>query len=107
MTSRKAIGIVILALPIVLVYFPLLSTKTQILGTNWSYQALNLFDSIMLFSKDKEYFLAAVIFIFTLILPILKYIELIRGFQRTEYQKPCAVWTNGIYLMYFSLPYRC
>ena len=81
MTSRKATGIITLALSIVFfglgVYFPLLSTKTRVLGINWSYQALNLFDSIMMFFKSKEYFLASVILVFTFIMPVIKYIELI------------------------------
>ena len=81
MTSRKAIGIVTLTLSILFfglgVYFPLLSTKTQVLGINLNYQALNLFDSIRLFFKDKEYFLAGIILVFTFIIPATKYIELI------------------------------
>ena len=74
-------GIVTLTLSIVFfglgVYFPLLSTKTRILGINWNYQALNLFDSIEMFFKSKEYFLAGVILTFTFIIPVAKYIELI------------------------------
>lgn len=80
MTARKKIGIVTLVFSIVFfclgVYFPLLSTKTRILGINWSYETLNLFDSIWLFFKDKEYFLAAVILTFTFIMPIIEYIRL-------------------------------
>ena len=75
------IGMVSLALSILFfglgVCLPLLSTKTRALGINWSYEALNLFDSIAMFLKSKEYFLAAVILVFTFIIPVIKYIELI------------------------------
>ena len=83
MTSKmkKIVGIIFLSLSILFfglgVYFPLLSTKTRILGINLSYEALNLFDSISLFFKSKEYLLATIILIFTFIVPVTKYIELI------------------------------
>ena len=78
---KKIVGIIFLSLSILFfglgVYFPLLSTKTRILGINLSYEALNLFDSISLFFKSKEYLLATIILIFTFIVPVTKYIELI------------------------------
>jgi len=78
---RKTLGVTTLALSIVFfvlgVYFPLLSTKTRVLGINWSFETITLFDSISMFFKNKEYFLAGVILVFTFILPVLKYIELI------------------------------
>ena len=79
--TKKILGTVSLVLSIIFfglgVYFPLLSTKTRILGINWSFQALNLFDSIIMFLKGREYFLASIILIFTFIIPVIKYIELI------------------------------
>ena len=81
MTTRKAVGIAVLVLSIVFfvlgVYFPLLSTKTQVLGINLSYEAMNLFDSIRMFFTGKEYFLAGVILVFTFIIPVIEYIRLI------------------------------
>jgi len=79
--TKKIVCIVTLTLSILFfglgVYLPLLSTKTRILGINWSYEALNLFDSIALFFRSKDYFLASVILLFTFIIPLIKYIELI------------------------------
>ena len=79
--TRKIVGTVTLVLSIAFfclgVYFPLLSTKTKILGINWSYQAMNLFDTIRMFFQNKEYFLASVILTFTFILPIVEYVNLI------------------------------
>ena len=78
---KKVLGIMFLTLSILFfglgVHFPLLSTKTRILGINWSYEALNLFDSISFFFKSKEYLLATIILVFTFIIPASKYIELI------------------------------
>ncbi|MDR1222570.1 MAG: paraquat-inducible protein A [Tannerella sp.] len=81
MKSRKIISIITLALSILFfamgVYFPLLSTKQQVLGVVLKYREVNLFDSIILFFGDREYLLAGIILIFTFLFPVLKYIELI------------------------------
>jgi uncharacterized paraquat-inducible protein A len=81
MKSRKIISIITLTLSILFfamgVYFPLLSTKQQILGVVLKYREVNLFDSIVMFFEDKEYLLAAVILVFTFIFPVFKYIELV------------------------------
>jgi len=78
---KKALGITTLVLSIAFfvlgVYLPLLSTKTRLLGINLSYEEVTLFDSVSMFFKNQEYFLAGVILVFTFILPIFKYIELI------------------------------
>ena len=78
---KKALGITTLVLSIAFfvlgVYFPLLSTKTRLLGINLSYEEVTLFDSVSMFFKNQEYFLAGVILVFTFILPVFKYIELI------------------------------
>jgi uncharacterized paraquat-inducible protein A len=59
------------------VSFPLLSTKQKILGIVLDYQEVNLFDSIRMFYNDKEYLLAAVILVFTFIIPVFKYMDMI------------------------------
>jgi uncharacterized paraquat-inducible protein A len=80
MKNRKIISIITLALSILFfamgVYFPLLSTKQQLLGVVLKYREVNLFDSIVMFFEDKEYLLAGVILVFTFIFPVFKYIEL-------------------------------
>ena len=58
-------------------YFPIMSTKTRALGVTWSYESITVFDSVALFFKAKEYFLAGVILLFTFILPVIEYISLI------------------------------
>jgi uncharacterized paraquat-inducible protein A len=81
MKSRRIISIITLALSILFfamgVYFPLLSTKQQVLGVVLKYREVNLFDSIILFFEDREYLLAGIILIFTFLFPVFKYIELI------------------------------
>jgi uncharacterized paraquat-inducible protein A len=81
MKSRKIISIITLSLSILFfamgVYFPLLSTKQQVLGVVLKYKEVNLFDSIIMFFENKEYLLAVIILIFTFIFPVFKYIELI------------------------------
>lgn len=57
-------------------YFPILSTKKQIFNIVLSYQDVRLFDSGKMFYKDNDFLLAAIIFIFTIILPIVKYLDL-------------------------------
>lgn len=57
-------------------YFPILSTKKQIFNIVLSYQDVRLFDSVKMFYKDNDFLLAAIIFIFTIILPIVKYLDL-------------------------------
>jgi len=88
---KETLGITTLTLSIVFfvlgVYFPLLSTKTRVLGINWSFETITLFDSISIFFKNKEYFLAGVILVFTFILPVLKYIELIIRVSKNKTSK--------------------
>jgi uncharacterized paraquat-inducible protein A len=58
-------------------YFPLISTRSQLLGITINSQSIRLFDSINLFYNNNEFFLAFIIFSFTIVLPIVKYIEII------------------------------
>ena len=88
MPTKKIMGAFSLLLSIVFfalgVYFPLLSTKQKVLGIVLDYKEINLFDSIAMFFNDREFFLAAVILLFTFVFPVLKYIELtIRVLHKT------------------------
>jgi uncharacterized paraquat-inducible protein A len=56
--------------------FPVLSTKQQVLGFVLKYKEIGLFDSVRMFYQDKEYFLSILIFAFTILLPVLKFMEL-------------------------------
>ncbi len=57
-------------------YFPILATKHQILGFTLEYKEIRLTDSIKMFYESSEYLLAGIILVFTIFLPIVKYIEL-------------------------------
>jgi len=78
--KRKSIVFIILVSSTIFyflgLYFPILSTKKQILGIVLSYQDIRLFDSVKMFYKDNDFLLASIIFIFTIILPIVKYLDL-------------------------------
>lgn len=55
---------------------PLMTTKYQIIGIKLKSQDVTLFDSIRMFWDSSEYLIASIIFVFTFILPISKYIEM-------------------------------
>lgn len=57
--------------------YPILSTKNTILGIVLDYKSVRLFDSVRMFWKEGDIILAMVILIFTIVFPILKYIDLI------------------------------
>lgn len=57
-------------------YFPILVTRSQFLGFTLKRMEIRLFDSIELFYNNNEMALAIIIFAFTVLLPIAKYIEL-------------------------------
>lgn len=58
-------------------WYPILSTKQEILGFVLDYKEVRLFDSVKMFFENDEYFLALIILIFTIVLPIIKFIELL------------------------------
>jgi uncharacterized paraquat-inducible protein A len=60
--------------------YPILSTKQSVFGIGLSFEELRLFDSVKAFYNSGDYFLSSVIFLFTIILPIIKYFELINRF---------------------------
>lgn len=57
-------------------YFPILATKHQVLGFTLDYKEIRLIDSVVIFYESSDYLLAIIIFIFTIILPLIKYLEL-------------------------------
>ncbi len=61
------------------VFYPIMSTKYQVVGLTLKTQDINLLDSIKLFFESGDYLLALIILVFTLVFPILKYIELLLG----------------------------
>ena len=79
--TKKILGIITLMLSMLFfglgVSFPLLSTKTRALWVNWTYETVNLFDSIKLFFENGEYLLAGVILVFSFLLPVVGYVGLI------------------------------
>jgi len=57
--------------------YPILVTKNQILGIVLKYQEVKLFDSVKMFYESNNYLLATIIFLFTIVLPIIKFLELL------------------------------
>jgi paraquat-inducible protein A len=57
--------------------FPIMSTKKSILGIGIDYQEIHLFDSVTMFWEAKEYFLAIIILLFTIVLPVVKYLDVL------------------------------
>lgn len=84
-TSPSSFVVAVLLLASIILYVlgittPLMSTKYQILSFNIRNQSVTLFDSIEMFWQSEEYLVAGIILVFTFILPISKYIELIARF---------------------------
>ena len=77
---KKTLGIVALVLSIVFfglgMYFPLLSTHKQVIF-RFGYEEMTIFRSIGMFFENGEYWLTGVILIFTVVMPVAKYGELI------------------------------
>ena len=57
--------------------YPLMSTKSQVMGFQIRSQEVTLFDSVRMFWQSSDYLIAGIILVFTFIFPILKYIELV------------------------------
>ena len=77
--SKKILGTIAFTISIVFfglgMYFPLLSTHKQIIW-KFGYEKLTVFKSIKMFFESSEYFLAAIILLFTVLLPLVEYISL-------------------------------
>lgn len=58
-------------------YFPILGAKQQMFGVVLSYEDMRLLDSVRFFYEGRAYILAVIIVFFTVIFPIVKYLELI------------------------------
>lgn len=56
--------------------FPLLATKSKVFSFVLEYTEVKLFDSVELFFKEGDYLLALIIFVFTFLFPIVKYVTL-------------------------------
>lgn len=56
--------------------YPILATKQQILGLILKYKEVRLFDSVRMIYESRDYLLASIIFLFTIIVPIIKFFEL-------------------------------
>ncbi len=80
MKNNKFISIIILLVSLVFyilgIYFPLLATKSKAFSIVFKYTEVRLFDSIRLFMDEKDYLLALIIFVFTFLFPVVKYITL-------------------------------
>jgi len=57
--------------------YPILATKKQVFGLVLKHQELRLFDSVKMFYESNDYLLAIIIFLFTIVLPIMKFFELL------------------------------
>lgn len=58
------------------IIFPIMATKSNVLGLVLNYTEVKLFDSIQLFWQENDYLLAIIILVFTFVFPILKYLTL-------------------------------
>lgn len=56
--------------------YPILTTKQQVLGIVLNFQEVKLFDSVVMFYNENDYLLALIILLFTIILPIMKFIAI-------------------------------
>lgn len=57
-------------------YYPILTSKMQVLGFYFNKKHINIFDSVQLFYSSGDYLIAIIIFLFTFAFPIVKYVEL-------------------------------
>lgn len=76
--------------------FPILATKHQILGFTLDYKEVRLIDSVKMFYENSDYLLAGIIFIFTIILPIIKYLELavrIKSHKKSTFFSKLDKWS--------------
>ena len=67
--------------------FPILSTEKNIWIVSFDYEEVKLFDTVTLFWKDKDYYLAIIILLFVIILPIIKYTTLILSLLNNHFFK--------------------
>jgi uncharacterized paraquat-inducible protein A len=58
-------------------YWPIMATKTSVSFLVLDYQSMRIVDTVMLFWESSDYFLALLIFVFAMLLPLLKYADLL------------------------------
>jgi len=58
-------------------YWPIMSTKTSVSFLVLDYQSMRIVDTVILFWESSDYFLALLIFVFAMLLPLLKYADLL------------------------------
>ena len=77
----EVVGLVVLLISIISfslgVYYPLLSVKYSLFGVGFGKTNTNIFDSVLMFFDSGDYFIASIIFVFTFLLPIYKYAEVL------------------------------
>lgn len=92
--EKNLIGILsIMTLTMSIIFFilgltnPILSNRIDIMGIGFSRKVVSVFDTISLFWETKDYLLAMVIGLFVIVLPMVKYIELICRMIRNTYSR--------------------
>lgn len=58
-------------------YWPIMATKTSVSFLVLDYESLRIIDTVVLFWKSQDYSLALIIFVFAILLPSLKYADLL------------------------------
>ena len=80
MAKLKVIRILILLGSIVFyvlgVVCPIMATKYSLIGISFNNNEVNLLDSVKIFYESGDFLIAGIIFVFTVLFPLLKYIEL-------------------------------
>ncbi len=76
----RVLGAILLTLSVLFftlgLYYPILATKQQVFGLSLRYREVRLFDSVKMFYESKDYFLSSIIFLFTIVLPVIKFLDL-------------------------------
>jgi uncharacterized paraquat-inducible protein A len=58
-------------------YWPIMATRTSVSFVVLDYQSMRIVDTVILFWESSDYFLALLIFVFAMLLPLLKYADLL------------------------------
>lgn len=59
------------------IVYPIMATKYSLIGISLKTQEVNLLDSVRIFYESGDFLIALIILVFTVVFPILKYLELI------------------------------
>jgi len=98
---KNRISITLLSLSILFfvlgLWYPILSTKQKVLGIVLDYKEVRLFDSVKLFYENDDYFLSIIILLFTIVLPIIKFFELLnRKYEFLKLKKKVSNFLHSI-----------